>query len=102
MYYLLLIILYPLALLPLRILYVLSDVLYGLLYYVTGYRKNLVLDNLRHAFPEKNEAELNRITKRFYHNFCDQWIETLKMLTISETELNRRVKGNWEVFKQLN
>lgn len=102
MYYLLLILLYPLALLPMRALYLVSDVVYGLLYYILGYRKQVTSDNLRHAFPEKSEAEIRQIMKRFYRNFCDQWIETLKMLTISEKELNKRVKGNWEVFRQLD
>lgn len=102
MYYVLLILLYPIALLPLRVLYALSDGVYLLLYYVAGYRKGVVLDNLRHAFPDKSEQELQHIMKRFYKNFCDQWIETLKLLTISKKQLNRHITGNWEVFHQLN
>lgn len=102
MYYLLLFILYPLSLLPLRVLYLFSDAIYVLLYYVAGYRKPLVLDNLTKAFPEKTETEIKAICKQFYKNFCDQWIETLKLLSISEKELNRRMKGNWEVFHQLH
>ena len=101
MYYLLLIFLYPLSLLPLPVLYVLSDAVFGLLYYITGYRKQVVYDNLRHAFPKKTEAELKAIRKKFYKNFCDQWIETLKLLSISKEELNKRFTGNWEVFQQL-
>ena len=101
MYYILLILLYPLALLPLRILYVLSDFIYVLLYYVTGYRKSVVLDNLQNAFPEKSGEELKTIARKFYRNFCDQWIETLKLLTISKEQLNRRMTGNWEVFSKL-
>lgn len=102
MYYLLLFILYPLSLLPLRILYLLSDGMYLLLYYVIGYRKQLVLDNLRHAFPLKTQEEIHTIGKKFYRNFCDQWTETLKLLSISQHELNRRIRGNWEVFHQLH
>lgn len=101
MYYLLLVILYPVSLLPLSILYLLSDIAYVLLYHVAGYRKTIVWDNLRHAFPEKTEAELRTIQKKFYRSFCDQWIEFFKLLSISKEELNRRVKGNWEVFHQL-
>lgn len=102
MYYLLLFILYPLSLLPLKVLYVLSDGMYLLLYYVIGYRKQLVMDSLRHAFPEKTEQEIQTICKKFYRNFCDQWTETLKLLSMSEQELNRRIRGNWEVFHQLH
>lgn len=102
MYYVLLILLYPLALLPLRALYVISDLLYLILYKVFGYRKEVTLDNLRHAFPEKYPEEIKSIMDSFYHNLFDQAVELLKLLTISEAELNRRVKGNWEVFCKLN
>ncbi len=101
MYYLLLAILYPLSLLPLRCLYFLSDMIYGLLYYVVGYRKEVVRDNMRHAFPEKSEEEIERIMKAFYHHFCDQWMETLKLLTITPEQLNKRLPCNWEVLQQL-
>ncbi len=101
MYYLLLFILYPLSLLPLRVLYVISDGMYLLLYYCFRYRKQLVADNLRHAFPKKTEQEIQFICKKFYRNFCDQWIETLKLLSMSKEELNRRIRGNWDVFHQL-
>jgi len=101
MYYLLLILLYPLSLLPLRVLYLLSDLAFVLIFHVGGYRKDLVWNNLRHAFPEKTDEEITRIRKRFYRSFCDQWIETLKLLSMSKKALNRRIVGNWEVFHQL-
>jgi len=102
MYYLLLIVLYPLSLLPLRVLYILSDLLYVVAYYITDYRKPVVWDNLKHAFPEKTDAELRKIRKAYYHSFCDQWIETLKLLSISKEQLNKRIIGNWEVFAELD
>ncbi|MBS1589919.1 MAG: lysophospholipid acyltransferase family protein [Bacteroidetes bacterium] len=101
MYFLLLVLLYPLSLLPLKVLYVLSDAVYGVLYYLIGYRKEIVWSNLKHAFPEKSDEELKLIRKKFYHNFCDQWIETLKLLSISKAALNRRFTGNWDVFQNL-
>ncbi len=101
MYYLLLFLLYPLALLPLRVLYVLSDICFVVIYYLLDYRKKLVLDNLRNAFPGKNIKELKKIRRQFYHSFCDQWIETLKLLAISDKELDKRMQGNWQVFDEL-
>jgi KDO2-lipid IV(A) lauroyltransferase len=101
MYYLLLFILYPISLLPLKGLYLLSDCFYMLVYYAFSYRKKLVMEHLQFAFPEKNIQELQSIRKEFYHSFCDQWIETFKLLSISEKELNRRMQGNWEVFHEL-
>ncbi len=93
--------LYLISLLPLRMLYGLSDSVFFILYYLVGYRKEVVLDNLRHAFPEKPEAELQAIQKANYKNFCDQWAETLKLLSISQKELNNRITANWEVFHEL-
>jgi KDO2-lipid IV(A) lauroyltransferase len=101
MYYLLLAFLYPLSLLPLRVLYWLSDFACFVLFTVAGYRKKIVWDNLKHAFPEKSDEELRQIAHAFYRSFLDQWIETLKLLSISEKELNKRITGNWEVFHQL-
>jgi KDO2-lipid IV(A) lauroyltransferase len=102
MYYLLLAILYPLSLLPLQLLYALSDIIFFIAYYIAGYRKEMVLESLQRAFPGKNAGELNQIRHRFYRNFYDQWMETLKLLSISEKELNRRITGNWEIFHQLH
>lgn len=102
MYYLLLVILYPVSLLPLWLLYGLSDLAFLLLYHITKYRRKVVADNLVHAFPEKTEQELERIGRHFYRSFCDQWIETLKLLSLSQRGLEKRVSGNWEVFRQLH
>jgi Kdo2-lipid IVA lauroyltransferase/acyltransferase len=101
-YYLLIFLLYPLSLLPLPVLYVAADGLYVLLYYVVRYRRKVVGDNLLHAFPEKSPHERLAIERQFYRNFCDQWMEMLKLLTITREELNRRMPGNWEVFHALN
>lgn len=102
MYYLLLAIFYPISLLPFPALYLLSDFVYFLLYYLAGYRKELVAESLRHAFPEKSNEELEVIRKKFYRSFCDQWVETVKLLSVSDKELNRRMSGNWKVFSQLD
>lgn len=101
MYYLLLIIFYPISLLPMWLLYRLADVAYLILYYLMGYRRQIVYDNLKHAFPNKTDKELIQIQKANYKHFCDQWIETLKLLSISRKELDRRVVANWEVFQRL-
>ena len=101
MYYLLIGILYPLSLLPLRVLYLLSDLMYVLVYHVAGYRRAVVADNLMHAFPEKSDAERKAIKKRFYRSFCDQWVELIKLISISERQLQRRVTGNWQLIKDL-
>jgi KDO2-lipid IV(A) lauroyltransferase len=102
MYYIVYGLLYIFSLLPLRILFIFSDFVYLLLYYVFGYRKKVVMDNLLQAFPEKIEKERKTIAKKFYRNFTDNWIETIKLLSISKTALNKRVSSNVDVFHQLH
>jgi KDO2-lipid IV(A) lauroyltransferase len=90
------ILVYPLiwllSILPFRILYLISDGVYFLLYYIIGYRKKVVYDNLKLAFPNKAEKEILAIRKKFYHHFVDVFIEMIKLFTISKNELDKRYK----------
>ena len=81
-----------LAGLPLGFLYLLSDIAYCFLYYIIRYRRQLVSENLRCAFPEKSEKERVSIEKAFYRNLCDVFIEAFKCLNISNEEMRRRVE----------
>lgn len=101
MYYLVYGLLYLISLLPFWILYGLSDLLYLLIYYVIGYRKKVVMNNLLIAFPEKTESERRRIEKQFYKNFIDTFIETVKLLSISKKNLQKRFKVNIDVINSL-
>ncbi len=80
------------ALLPFRLLYLLSDMLYYLIFYIVKYRKNVVLENLHNSFPEKTNEEINFIAKRFYRHFCDLLVEIIKLLNISKEDLIKRMK----------
>ncbi|MGV8914995.1 MAG: lysophospholipid acyltransferase family protein [Kaistella sp.] len=87
--------------LPLRILYVLSEFIFFVIYRVVGYRRKVVLENLQNSFPEKTPQELKKIERNFYVNFCDYIVETLKSFTISSTELRVRVQHlNQDVFHE--
>lgn len=81
-----------LAYLPLPLLYILSDFSYIVIYHLVGYRIKVVRQNLYEAFPDKTRRELKKIERGFYHFLSDQLIETIKLLHISDKELNRRVK----------
>ena len=70
--------LYVVSLLPLSVLYVLSDVAY--LVVSSFYRKKLVRQQLTECFPEKSLEEIKEIERRFYHQFCDQIVEMVKEL----------------------
>ena len=78
------------ALLPMRVLYVLADFLYIIIYRVLRYRLKVVRRNLAASFPEKSEQERRAIEWGFYHHFADYIVETLKLAHISLEELQRR------------
>lgn len=78
------------ALLPMRLLYVLSDILYLIIYWVIRYRVPVVRKNLKSSFPDKSEEELKQLEKAFYHHFADYIVETLKLAHISLQELQER------------
>ncbi len=84
---------------PFWILYVISDFLYLIIYYILGYRKTVVTQNLHNAFPNKTENEIKIIRKKFYRFFCDFILETLKNLTISKKTMLRRCKLNEDAIK---
>lgn len=119
LYYLVII---PISLLPFPLLYGVSNFLFVMIYHVIGYRKKVVLQNIKNSFPEKSEQECEVIMKQFYRHFCDLVVESLKAFTISKKavakrmicnnpelidkyfELNRSViiagghYNNWEIF----
>ena len=81
---------YLISILPFWVLQIKAYGLYLIVYYVIGYRKKVVVTNLKNAFPEKSQAEIKTITAQFYLHFCDIIFETLKLLTISQTEFKKR------------
>lgn len=99
MYYLIYIPLYLLSLLPLRVLYLLGDFAYVVLVYIMKYRKKVVMSNLKQAFPENTEEERERIAKAFYRNFTDTFIETLKFLSWSMEDVDRRLQVDLSGFE---
>ncbi|OJV55260.1 MAG: hypothetical protein BGO31_20190 [Bacteroidetes bacterium 43-16] len=89
-YYLFYPILYLLSLLPLRILYLFASFFKFVLFDCIGYRKKVILTNLRNSFPEKSEKEIQVIAQKFYLYFCDLIFEIIKSLSMSYKELERR------------
>lgn len=93
-YYLLHHILRLMGLLPLRMLYLLSDLLYYLLYYVFRYRKSVVYENLNNSFPEKSAEEIGIIAKGFFRHLSDLIVETVYQSSMDEDEIRQRVRYN--------
>lgn len=82
---------YLCSLLPFWALYVLSDILYYILYYLVGYRRKVVAENLTNSFPKKSKEDLMKIEKMFYRSFADLIVENLKMASISAEESKKRL-----------
>lgn len=101
MYYIIYGFLFLLSLLPFPVIYFLSDGIYFFIYYVFGYRKKIVLSNLRIAFPQKSDAELKRIRKKFYHNLADTFMEIIKLISMSEKTFDKRCKGDFSIIDEL-
>ena len=101
MYYLFYGFLYLVSLLPMRILYFISDAIYGLVYYIIGYRKKVVMSNLAIAFPDKTVPQREKIAKKFYHNLIDSFIEVIKLVSANDAFLQKRFTADVTVLNDL-
>jgi KDO2-lipid IV(A) lauroyltransferase len=95
MYYFLFLPLYLVSLLPFFILYRVSDVIFFIMYHLAGYRRKVVTKNLELAFPEKDVNERRKIAKEFYRRFADSMVETIKLLSISESAFRKRAQMDY-------
>lgn len=84
--------------LPLPVLYLVSDVLYLLLYDVFRYRRKLILNNLKASFPARNGREIPHIARRSFRNAMTAVFETIYALRMDKTEILQRVKINNQVL----
>lgn len=106
MRYLIYLIVYPflwcISILPFPLLYLFSDSIYYLVYYVVGYRKKTVRENLAMALPHLSAEERLVIEKKFFHHLCDMFLEMIKTMTISKAEMEKRYAfTNLEIYKEL-
>jgi KDO2-lipid IV(A) lauroyltransferase len=94
--------LWSISMLPFRLLYLFSDFVYLIVYYLIGYRKKTVRENLALALPHLSDEERLIIEKKSFRHWCDMFLEMIKTMTISNTEINKRfVFLNMEVYKKL-
>ena len=106
MFYILYYITFPLlwliSLLPLNVLYIVARGFYFLIYYVVGYRRKIVVRNLKNSFPEKSEKEIEIISKLFYKHFSKLFFEIIKQITIPTKEFKSRISyKNPEILHEL-
>lgn len=81
-----------LTLLPLRVLYILSDLIFVLVFWVFRYRRKVVWNNLCNAFPEKSDKEKMQISRKFFSHLCDYFFETIKMIHMSDDDIIKRIE----------
>lgn len=74
-------------LLPLRLVQRLGAGMGELVYTLFGFRKEVTLDNLRHAFPEKPDPELDRIARGSFRSVGTALFELLWFPRLTETTL---------------
>jgi KDO2-lipid IV(A) lauroyltransferase len=100
LYFILYALAFLLALLPFQTLYFVSNLLYFPVYYGLHHRRKLVRKNLTDAFSSRTPAEIHSLEKAFYHRFCDYFVETIKLLHISDSQIKERfVFKNTEVVQ---
>lgn len=88
--------------LPFRLLYLLSDVIFFLVYYIIGYRKKTVRNNLALALPHLSEQERLIIEKKSFQHLCDMFLEMIKTLSITKEEIEKRFSfANFDVYLDL-
>lgn len=78
------------ALLPVRVQYLVSDLLSFLLYHVVRYRRKIVMLNLRKSFPEKSDSALKSVSRNYFRHMCDEMIETFQLIHMSEKQILAR------------
>lgn len=94
-------ILWLISILPFRIFYWLSDFVYFLVYYVIGYRRKTVRENLALTLPHLSDAERKEIEKKFYQHMCDMFMEMIKTMSITPEEMEKRFTiTNMDLFHE--
>lgn len=88
--------------LPFRVLYIISDILFFMIFYIARYRRNVVMKNIMESFPELPESKHRDICRKFYRHFTDYIVETIKLHHISDAEIKDRMEyRNLELVDRL-
>lgn len=106
MQYLVYLLAYPLiwciSMLPFKLLYLFSDIVYFFVYNIIGYRKKTVRENLALALPKLTDNERLIVEKKFYHHMCDMFLEMIKTMNISKDEICKRfVFTNIDMYQEI-
>ncbi|MCU0441746.1 MAG: lysophospholipid acyltransferase family protein [Bacteroidia bacterium] len=101
-YYILALPFYVLALLPFPLFYLLCSFLYYVGYYLIGYRKKVIFQNLSRSFPQYSHEQIVAVAKKYYGFMIDTSLEAFKVLAMSKSTLRKRVVvENWDLIEPL-
>ncbi|HAF28765.1 MAG TPA: hypothetical protein DCG75_06925 [Bacteroidales bacterium] len=81
---------FVLGLFPFFLLYQLSNLLYLFLYPIFGYRKKVIVQNLKDCFPEKSDIEIKKLLPPIYKNLTDNIVEGIKAFTMTRKQIVKR------------
>lgn len=82
--------LWTLSRLPFWLFYKVSDGIFWVVYHLVRYRRKTVQANLEMVFPNKSEKQRAEIERDFYHHMVDMFLEMIKSLHMSDSELKKR------------
>lgn len=77
--------------LPMAVLYLISDILFRMVYTVAGYRRSVTRRNLERSFPEKTPGEREQIARNYYRYLCDIMAESMKTGAMTGEQLSERM-----------
>ena len=78
--------------LPLKILYLFASAITFIIYRIIGYRKKIILENLKNSFPEWTDEKLQEALKSFYTYFATMVVESVKMFSMKLETLEKHIK----------
>lgn len=79
---------------PMRGLYIISDGVSWLLFHVIKYRREVVSENFRRCFADKDQTWIDYHTREYFRYLADLLLEGVKSLHMSIEELNERFTVN--------
>jgi len=82
---------YAASLLPMPFLYAVASFTFFLAYYIIGYRKAVVIQNVARSFPDKRYGEIRAIVKKFYACFVSYFAEIIKGISAPADVLDKKI-----------
>lgn len=72
-------------------LYAMASFTFFLAYYIIGYRKEVVIQNVARSFPDKQYGEVHAIIKKFYACFAAYFAEIIKSISVPAEVLDKKL-----------